>query len=534
MPLIKNFLNKVDEMLTVLYPKNKPGAAVIVVRRGEVLFRKGYGMANLELGVKIKPEMVFRLGSITKQFTAVSILMLQHQGKLNVHNEITRFLPDFPVSGRRITIEHLLTHTSGIKSYTDMPEWLPLWRKDMSLDELITLFKNQPFDFEPGEQFRYNNSGYILLGAIIEKVSGMPYADFVQKNIFDALGMSHTLYDQTERILTGRVAGYSKGTQGYINAPYLSMFQPYAAGSLASSVDDLALWDAALYLDRLLPPTDLATAFMPFKLNNGDPTGYGYGWGISEYAGQTFIEHGGGINGFTTGGVRVPDEKVYVAVLTNLDTPDLAPDMVAFKIAAMAIGHPVKEPVAIKVPAETLASYVGVYQINEREDRVVMFQDGKLFSQRTGGLKYEFVPVSADEFIIQDMQDRFVFVRDTQGKLMGMKVLRRLGPPENAPRIDKPLPAQRVFISLEPALLERFLGSYELAPGFVLEITLAEGQMYAQAPGQEKIKLFPETPERIFATEVDLHFDFKFDPQGKVLNCILTQGLQAMPLKKVG
>ena len=534
MPPIKDFATKLDEMLTKTYPADKPGAAVIVVRGGKILFRKGYGMANLELGVKVEPEMVFRLGSITKQFTAVCILMLLQQGRLDIHDEITRFLPDYPTGGRRITVEHLLTHTSGIKSYTDMPEWLPLWRKDMSLDEMIALFKDQPFGFEPGEQFLYNNSGYILLGAIIEKASGMSYADFVQRNIFDALGMAHSCYDQTERILPGRVSGYSKGTDGYINAPYLSMSQPYAAGALASSVDDLAKWDAALYTDKLLPPDLLAKAWAPSKLNNGDSTGYGYGWAVGEYEGLTFIEHGGGINGFATDGVRVPAEKVYVAVLTNLDTPDPAPDMLAFKIAAMAVGHPLKEPVAIQVPAETLAGYAGVYQINEREDRIVTFQDGKLFSQRTGGLKYEFIPVGPDEFMIKDLLDRFFFVRDPQGKTTGMKVLRRMGPPESAVWTDKPLPVPRQAIVLEPALLERFPGTYELAPGFALAITLEDGQLHAQAPGQEKLKLFPETPERLFAKEVDLHFDFQFDPQGKVAECTLTQGPQVMPLKKVG
>ncbi|MBN2386987.1 MAG: serine hydrolase [Anaerolineales bacterium] len=534
MPPIKDFASKLDEMLASLYPADKPGAAVIVAWGGKVLFRKGYGMANLELGVSIEPEMVFRLGSITKQFTAVSILMLQQQGKLDLQDDLTRFLPDYPTGGRRISVEHLLTHTSGIKSYTDMAEWLPLWRKDMSLDELIALFKDQPFDFEPGEQFCYSNSGYILLGAIIEKVSGMSYADFVQKHIFDALGMAHSSYDQTERILPGRVAGYTRGVDGYLNAPYLSMSQPYAAGALVSNVDDMARWDAALYTEELLQTDLLAKAWIPFQLHNGDPTGYGYGWATGEYEGLTFIEHGGGINGFATGGVRVPAEKVYVAVLANLDVSDPSPDMLAFKIAAMAVGHPVREPVAIQVPAEVLAGYAGVYRINAGEDRSVTFQDGRLFSQRTGGRKIEFIPVGPDEFMVKDLLDRFLFVRDPQGKVTGMTVLRRMGLPERATLTDKPLPAQRQAIALEPALLERFPGSYELAPGFALAITLEDGQLYAQAPGQEKLKLFPETPGRLFANEADLHFDFQFDPQGKVAESILTQGPRVMPLKKVG
>src|SRR5262245_7719131 len=274
----------IDVLLTEVYKPDGPGAAVVVVKDGRVLFRKGYGMANLELGVPIAPDMVFRLGSITKQFTAVAILMLAEQGALALDDDITAFFPDYPTHGHTITVEHLLTHTSGIRSYTGMPEWLPLWRKDFTVDELIDFFKHQPMDFAPGEKWSYNNSGYILLGAIIEKVSGKTYEQFLQQQIFEPLGMRQSYYDSTSRIIPRRVSGYSKGPEGYENAPYLSMTQPYAAGALASSVDDLALWDAALYGDRLIKPETLRRAFTSSTLNDGGATGYGYGWGISEYA----------------------------------------------------------------------------------------------------------------------------------------------------------------------------------------------------------------------------------------------------------
>ena len=523
-----------EALLAPLYPPDKPGAAVIVVKDGETLFRKGYGMANLELGVPIEPQMVFRLGSITKQFTAVCILMLYEQGKLDLQDDLTRFLPDFPTGGRQVTVEHLLTHTSGIKSYTGMPEWLPLWRKDMTLEELIILFKDQPFDFEPGEEFRYNNSGYILLGAIIEKLSGMKYADFVQKNIFEPLGMSHSLYDNTEKIVPGRVAGYSRDKDRYLNAAYLSMTQPYAAGSLASSVDDLALWDAALYTDKLLKPETLALAFKSYKLKNGDDTQYGYGWLVSQYEGQVVIEHAGGINGFTTGGIRIPDEKVYVAVLTNCENPETAPDMVAFKLAALTIGKPYVPPSPITISEELLSGYVGVYQINEKEERIITCQAGQLYSQRGGGMRIELIPYAQDAFLFKDLDDRLVIERDESGKISGARVLQRLGPPEFCPLTDKPLPAQRASIELEAALLARFVGMFELAPGFALEIGLADGKLFIQAPGQDKLALFAESAECIFAREVDLELTYAFNAQGQVTECAFRQGPQKMPLKKIG
>ena len=533
-------IQKMEELLSATYPPGEPGAAVLVLKEGQALLRKGCGMANLELGVAVAPEMVFRLGSITKQFTAVCILMLLEQGKLALEDEIGRFLPDFPTQGRKVTVEHLLTHTSGIKSYTDLPEWLPLWRKDMTPEELIALFKEQPFEFEPGERFKYNNSGYILLGAIIEALSGMRYADFVQQNIFDRLGMAHSLYDDPARLVPGRAAGYTLAAPGgsnersFANAPYLSMTQPYAAGSLASSVDDLGRWDAALYTGELLRPETLALAFRSYRLKDGTATGYGYGWGISEYEGYLFIEHSGGINGFTTGGVRVPAARVYVSVLTNLDAPKPEPGMVAFQLAALAIGKPYAPPTPIALPAEALAAYTGVYQVGEQEERVVTQEEGRLYSQRSGGMRLELFAYAEDAFFIKENTDRFLFTRGADGQVNGMNVLRHMGPPEPATKTDKPLPAQRQAMALDPATLERYTGVFELAPGLAVTVRLADGQLSIQAPGQEALPLFAETPGRLFARAADVTLAYEFDPGGGLAGFVLHQGPQALPGKKIG
>ena len=526
--------HQMDELLQSLYPADQPGAAVIVMQAGQPLLRKGYGLAHLELGVPVDPAMLFRIGSVTKQFTAVCILMLLEQGKLSLQDDLTRYLPDYPTGGRTITIEHLLTHTSGIKSYTSLPEWYPLWRKDLTLDELIALFKDQPFDFEPGEKFQYNNSGYILLGAIIEKISGMPYARFLQTQIFDRLGLTHTLYDDTARLVPGRVAGYSKGLDGLINTPYLSMTHPYAAGALISNVDDLARWNAALTAGELLRPETLALAFQPYHLNNGDSTHYGYGWSIWEYAGDTFVEHGGGINGFACGAVRVPAAGVYVALLTNQDDSINDPNLVAFKLAAMAIGKPYADPAPIDLPAEALAEYVGVYAINEKEERVVTCEDGQLYSQRAGGARLRLYPYAEDAFFIKESAgDRLCFERAADGCVSGMQISRRLGSVERAPKTDRPLPQPRTAIELDPAALGRYVGAFELAPGMTLMVTLTDGQLYLQAPGQEKIALFAETSERLFPTAAALTLDYNFDAWGHVTGFVLTQGPETYPCRKI-
>lgn len=426
----------INQELEKTFKPNEPGAAVIAVKNGQVVFRKGYGMANLELGVAIEPDMIFRIGSITKQFTAVSILMLMEQGKLSLSDEITKFLPDYPTQGHKITVEHLLTHTSGIKSYTGMAEWRPLWRKDLKLTELIDIFKNQPMEFAPGAKWNYNNSAYVLLGAIIEKVSGQSYADFVEKNIFAPLGMTQSFYDNTQRIIPRRAAGYSRNAGKFVNAEYLSMSHPHAAGSLMSTVDDLAKWDAALYTEKLVKQESLKKAWTAFVLNDGKPTTYGYGWGVNTLQGMQMITHSGGINGFTCDAVRLPETRVYVAILTNREG---GVGNLAKKIAVLASGKEWIEPAA--APAAPI-------------------------------------------------------------------------------------------VKIDPAMLDRLAGDYELMPNFILTITKEGDKLMGQATGQSKLELQPESATKFNVPQVGAVIEFVIE-NDKATSLTLHQGGQKLPAKKI-
>ncbi len=406
----------INQEMEKMFKANDPGAAVIVVKEGQVVFRKGYGMANLELGVAIEPDMIFRIGSITKQFTAVSILMLMEQGKLSLSDEITKFLPDYPTQGHKITIEHLLTHTSGIRSYTGMNEWRPLWRKDLKLTELIDIFKNQPMDFAPGAKWSYNNSGFVLLGAIVEKVSGQSYADFVEKNIFAPLGMKQSFYDNTQRIIPRRAAGYSRNGSGYANAEYLSMSHPHAAGSLMSTVDDLAKWDAALYTEKLVKQDSLKKAWTAFVLNDGKPTTYGYGWGVNTLQGMQMITHSGGINGFTCDAVRLPETRVYVAILTNREG---GAGNLTKKFAVLASGKEWQEPAAkpaapsapiAKVDPALFDRLTGDYELMPNFILTITKEGDKLMGQATGQSKLELQPESATKFNVPSASAQIEFV----------------------------------------------------------------------------------------------------------------------------
>ncbi len=525
---------ELDKMLTGIYKAEAPGAAVIVTKNDKPIFRKGYGMADLELGVKVEPDMIFRIGSITKQFTAVAILMLAEQGKLNLTDDLNKFLPDFPTHEHKITVEQLLVHTSGIKSYTGMPEWMPLMRKDLTLQELLDIFKNQPMDFAPDERWDYNNSAYVLLGAIIEKISGASYGDFIQKNIFAALGMKHSSYGSATRIIPRRIPGYEKGNDGYQNAAYLSMTQPYAAGSLLSSVDDLALWDAALYTNKLVQQASLQRAWTSYRLKNGEATNYGYGWALGEYEGHRLIMHGGGINGFITNAIRLPNEHIYVAVLTNCEGYEPSPMEVSLRIAALALGQPMRAPTAISLPESALEAFVGVYQIDEKRSRVITREGTQLFSQATGGSKKEIFPMSETVFFFKDDNSvKFYFTKDAAGKVLEMDARRYYGPREIAKKSDKPIPQERQTIRVDPASYAQYVGEYELAPGFTITVTHEGQQLMAQATGQPKFEILPEAENKFFLKVVDAQIEFTKEASGKVVSLILHQGGRDMPGKRI-
>lgn len=524
---------QIDALLSKVYKPDEPGAAVLVKKQGQVIFRKGYGLANMELQVPVEPDMVFRLGSITKQFTAVAVLMLIEQGKLSLQDEITKFVPDFPTQGKSITVEHLLTHTSGIKSYTDMPEWLPLLRKDMSLQEIIDLFKNQPMEFAPGERWKYNNSGYILLGAVIEKASGKSYAQFLEDHIFGPLGMKHSGYDSTTRLIPRRVPGYAKGNSGFENAPYLSMTQPYAAGALLSSVDDLAVWNEALLTGKLIKRDSLEQAFSSFKLKDGTDARYGFGWFISSYEGHRLIEHGGGIPGFTSYALIMPEDEILVALLTNSAIQGRIPEPLAFRVACLTLGKPYKEPVAVSVAEKDLAPLAGVYLNAQNEELYIIRQDSKIFSQRAGGSKSEILPASPVEFFFTDSFTRVQFAKNERGDVTGLKVIERLGPLQTFTKTAKPLPEEKKEVAVDPALYDQYAGEYELAPNFTILITKENNKLMGQATGQPKLELFPESETMFFLKVVDARIEFFKDAAGKVTSLVLTQGGQKLPAKKI-
>ncbi|MDC7998822.1 serine hydrolase [Gilvibacter sediminis] len=521
--------SNVDNMLAAQYPADAPGISALIAKDGKVIYKNAFGLANMELSVPMNPENVFELGSITKQFTAVAILMLQEAGKLNVEDPITKFFPDYPTDGNDIKIHHLLNHTSGIKSYTGMQSFQYNARKDMTPTEIIDFFKNEPMDFKTGEQWLYNNSGYIILGAIIEQVSGMSYEAFIQENIFDPLGMKHSYYGSKTKLIPNRAWGYQPTDSGWRNADYLSMSLPYAAGSLMSNVEDMLIWQEALNDGKLLPNEKLAAAFVNTTLNNGDPTYYGYGWQVNEVNESPSVEHGGGIFGYNTYGLYLPEEDVYVIALCNSNGN--SPTDVAIKMAAMAIGKPYPDnSQGVSLSQQELQKWVGAYLFDGDVVRFVTLENGQLFSQREGSSKLPLIPASAYEFYFEGSTTKYTFSMGDQGKqvLFEDRINKEVGL-----ETVKEVPTAPEEIDMPAAVLANYEGTYELQPGFEIRVFLEAEKLMVQATGQSAARIYPSAPHEFFLKVVPGALTFNVDADGKATGLVLKQGGQVLPAKKI-
>jgi CubicO group peptidase (beta-lactamase class C family) len=331
----QSFETKIDSLIqTGFKDKNGPGGVFMVAKNGKVIYQKAFGKANVELDVDLTTENVFQIGSMTKQFTAIAILMLEEQGKLNVQAPIAKYIPDYP-SGDKITIHHLLTHTSGIKDFTRMKSLGDIAQKEMTPKMMVDFFKNEPIDFVPGEKFDYNNSGYVLLGYLIELVSGGTYEDFIKENIFNKVGMNQSLYATDRQIVNKRAYGYHKKEYGYVIKSVINFSVPFSSGSLMSSANDMLKWQNALNQNVLLKAENSQKAFRKYKLNSGENFSYGYGWHIKELNGTQVREHGGSIFGFKSMGVYIPSEDIYVLGLSNCDCN--SPTQITRDIASFAL-----------------------------------------------------------------------------------------------------------------------------------------------------------------------------------------------------
>lgn len=517
---------ELDKIATEHFQYNQPGGVILIAKNGNEIYKKAFGMANLENQVAMKTNMVFEIGSITKQFTAVAILQLMEQGKLQLNDPITKYLTDYPTHGKTITVHQLLTHTSGIPNYTNMPEWANVWRKELSPAETLNLFKDHSLDFEPGSKFNYSNSGFVVLGVLIEKVSGMSYAKYVEQFLLQPAGMHHTQFGNRDSIIANRAQGYQK-RDTFVNAEYLSFSQPYAAGALMSTADDLLLWNKALRKGILLKKESLALATTNYKDSSQQSINYGYGFQTNSLYSSPTWEHGGGIFGFVSYAMCFPVEDLNIIILTNCDSYN--PEGMATKLATIVLNKKDIAYPAIYVDATTTTNYVGNYTFDDFVTRSITLEGTTLYSQIPGGNKIKLIPISENEFAYDGIIDaRIRFDRKEKGyeALLTNRIFTKKG------IIKANDPEQGKEIAVNPVLLETYRGTYTIAPNFNFEMLLEKNQLYIHFPGQPQVALFATSENHFFAKLVPANFEFKKGGDGKLSLTIRQNGQTILATKK--
>jgi CubicO group peptidase (beta-lactamase class C family) len=406
---------RMEQIVQSYVPTKQFMGTVLVARNGKILLDKGYGFANLEWEVPNSPTTKFRLGSITKQFTAASILLLEERGKLKVEDPVKKYIPDAPAAWDKVTIFHVLTHTSGIPSFTSFPDYESKEAQAMTPQQLVDWFKDKPLEFEPGTKWNYSNSGYVLLGYLIEKISGQSYADFVQQNIFTPLGMKDSGYDSNSALISHRASGYNPGKNGIENTGFINMSIPLSAGALYSTTEDLLRWEDGLFGGKVLKPESLAKMTTPFKND------YAFGLGVRTKNGHKMIAHNGGIEGFNTSLIYYSDDKLVVAVLANLNGPFA--DQLAAQLGEVAHGEKVvlaSERKEITVSPGILAQYVGTYELAPTFSITITLEGDHLMAQATNQRKNTIFAESETLFFLKVVDAQVEFVKDDKGQVTAM------------------------------------------------------------------------------------------------------------------
>lgn len=394
----KNYTSQFDNYMKAQMEVNGFSGNVLVAQRGNFIYEKSFGLADKEQNVKNNLEGEFQIGSITKQFTASAILQLVEAGKLKLTDTIGSYFPGFP-KGDSVTIHMLLSHTSGIRSYTSIGEFWAIATTPLEKDTMVALLKRQPYDFSPGTQWNYSNSGYYLLGYIIEKVSGQSYGDYMLNKVIKKAGLENTFVNRWDTILTNRVRGYMKNKNGWSNAPFISMEGPFSAGAIISTVEDLYKWNQALFGNKVISPASLNKMTTPY-MNH-----YGYGLGIDSFQHHLSIGHTGGIPGFVSYLVNYPKDDLVIVVLSNSSSNSPA---VARAVAATLFGIPVIPPykhVESKIDSTLLDKYAGKYVIGSSDTFQIIKKGSKLYSHRQNG-ETELKAESNTKFFYPDDSDR--------------------------------------------------------------------------------------------------------------------------------
>lgn len=519
------------------YPAGKPGAAAIVTEKGKVVWAGGSGMADIAASRPIDADTVFRLGSITKQFTAAVVLQLVAEGKVSLDDPLTRFLPDYPADkGGKATVRQLLNHTSGIQSYTGIPGWMVEAKtaNAYTTDELIAQFRDMPVEFQPGEKWNYNNSGYVLLGAVIEKVTGRPWYAEVERRIAKPLGLKSIRYGGEEAKVPAFAIGYRAGENGAFEpAQKLDMSVPHAAGALIGNVRDLAKWSQALHHGKVVTPALYAEMIAPTALPGGESAPYGYGMGRGGLHDLTMLTHNGGIFGFATNAMYVPERDLFVAVFTNADSGIASNGVAMLRLAAAAIGKPF--PTFTEAPVDTAAvePFLGSYRIDGTgATRAFFLREGKLYTRREGASDSPVLPAGGGRFFYgPDSLNWFELVREADGTRTMLMHQNGATEGERAVRTGD-LPPEAATVKVARDVLAAHVGEYVTAFAPIVVAVGGDGALNLKLGDQQPVPLRALSDSEFAAVGVDAKVVFQRDGARSVGLVIHQGGRQIVASRK--
>jgi len=547
---------KIDDLISKYYEYGLFNGSALVVEDGKVIFKKGYGVANYEWDVDNKPDTKFRIGSISKQFTATIIMQLVEEEKIKLDGKITDYLPNYRKdTGDKVTIHHLLTHTSGIISYTSIPNvWQDSLRNHYDKEYFIKHFHSSDLEFEPGEKFNYNNTGYYLLAAIVEEVTGKSFGEVLKERILEPAGMKNSGSEDDEFAIKKMASGYLKRGNRIAKDSYMYMLNAMGAGHMYSTVEDLFIWDQALYGNDFLSEESKEKMFTPFKSN------YGYGWGIRyQKIGDTgdstkIISHSGGINGFTTLIVRLVDDNNFIALFNNMGGSPRGE--MAEQIGNILYGQefdypkrPIGDYLYQVINDEGIDNAVTVYNnLKEKDSTSYNFAENQLNILGYTLLREDRVNEAIvifqlnieaypDAFNVYDsMGEAYMIKGENELAIKNYKKSLEINPAntggiEMLKKLGVEYETKEVVVPVET--LNKYIGEYELMPNFIITVRIENDKLMAQATGQSEHQIFPMTQTKFYYKVVNAQIEFIMNDNGEVEKLILYQAGKELPGKKI-
>ncbi|MEO7814568.1 MAG: serine hydrolase domain-containing protein [Sphingomicrobium sp.] len=524
--LSADFKVKADQLLADAYAANGPGAAVIVTENGKTVYAAGRGMADVARKVAITPATRFRLGSITKQFTAAAIMKLVEQGKVSLDDPQTKFLPDYPAPNGKATVRQLLNHTGGMMPYTQIPGFMEASAgRAYSTEQLIAAFKDVPPQFAPGAKYAYNNSGYVLLGAILEKITGKSWDQAVGDLVTSPLKLASIRSGIGMDGTPGMATGYSDEEGKTVPAAKIHMSVPHGAGALVGTVGDLARWGQALHHGKVVAPASYAAMIAPTTTADGKTEPYGFGLQTGDVRGRREIGHGGGINGFSTDSLFLPEQQIFVAVFANSDSPRIETSVVARKLAALAVGDAYPTFTKAAIDPKTLDPAFGVYDFGSAK-RTFFARDAKMFMQREGGPALEVFSAGGHRFFYGAESLSWFELVGTPGATRQIAFYGEgATKPVTGSRTGAP-PVESAAITVLAATLASYVGSYT-SPAGVFVFTQDANGLNVKLGAQPAFPLKATSATEFEIAQVGARIRFNVK-DGKATSITLFQGGQEL------